>query len=170
MRAHVDALTKLRALVIERRNGDDADLDRAIAIVCEALSAPLGKILELNPAGDALFVRAGYGWDEGLAESVLVSSAVTSVAGYSLAHRGAVLFNDVQGTKRFTDAGLLRSYGVTATLAVRLDLAGGRRGVLSVHERTTRRFTAAEATFVEQAAMIISGRSDATVQRRREEQ
>ena len=155
---HADALLRLRGLVTERRrnqSGDDALLASALAVVCDALQSPLGKVLELTGSGDLLAIRVGLGWNEGVAHSVVVTAATTSTAGYALAQREAVMFDDVQGTKRFTDAALLRSHRVTATLAVRIETASGVRGVLSVHERTSRRYTTSEATFIEAAALII---------------
>jgi GAF domain-containing protein len=156
--AHADALLRLRGLVTERRRNqrdDDASLDSALAVVCDALQSPLGRVLELTGSGDVLAIRVGLGWNEGIADSVVVTAATTSTAGYALTQRGAVMFDDVQGTKRFTDAALLRSHRVTATLAVRIETASGVRGVLSVHERTSRRYTTSEATFIEAAALII---------------
>ena len=83
-RAQADALNRLRQLVTEGRQtqgSGDASLERALAIVCDALQSPLGKVLELTSSGELLAMRAGIGWSEGVVSSAVVTAGVTSTAG-----------------------------------------------------------------------------------------
>ncbi len=132
-----------------------ARLDRALALICDALGAPLGKILELDQSGSSFVVRAGIGWRDGVAGHATVSAAVTSTAGYALAQPQAVIFDDVQRTSRFTDAALLRSHDVIGSLAVRIKGRERPRGVLSMHDHGRRKFTAQDAAFLEAAALLV---------------
>jgi len=149
------ALAELEAL----RNAPGADnvrLDTALAIVCRTLNAPLGKVLALRDSGDYLLVRSGIGWRDGVVGCMVVPATNASTAGYALRHPRAVIFNDVQGTARFTDATLLHSHDVRSSVAVRLVADGRPIGVLSVHELSLRRFSDRDATFIEQAASIVA--------------
>lgn len=149
------ALAALESL----RTTDDHDggrLEAALRIICKTLNAPLGKVLELTDSGTALLVRSGIGWNDGVVGRATVPATSASTAGYALRHLHAVIFNDVQGTARLTDATLLHAHNVRSSVAVRLVAEGRPIGVLSVHELTLRRFTDSDAAFIEEAARTIA--------------
>ena len=58
-------------------------------LVAEILGVEFCKVLELLPGKDALLLRAGVGWQEGLVGQVTVSAGTNSQAGYTLALQGA---------------------------------------------------------------------------------
>ncbi len=152
---HAEALARLRALCATQ-DADSTRLEQALRVVAGALGTPFAKILELEKSGELLVVSAGIGWRKGVAGYATVPAATSSSAGYVLRQQRAVIFDDIQRTRRFTDATLLRSHNVTSSLAVRI--AGQDRvlGVLSVHEQAPRRFTSHEASFLEEAATILA--------------
>jgi len=127
-------------------------LEASLAIICEGLRVPMGKVLELDSEGTLLVVRAGIGWRQGVAGHATVPSNTTSIAGYALAQPGVVIFDDVKETSRFTDAHLLRSHNVRSSLAIRISCNGKPWGVLTVHEHRRRRFSPKEIEFFKEAA------------------
>ena len=131
-------------------------LEKALAIICTTVNAPLAKVLELDESGSDLIVRVGLGWQDGVVGRATVPATSASTAGYALRQRRAVIFNDIQGTSRFTDATLLRSHNVRSSVAVRIMADGGPVGVLSVHELSLRQFSDRDAAFIEQAADMIA--------------
>jgi GAF domain-containing protein len=133
-----------------------ARLETALVIICKALNVALAKILGLNDSGNELVVRSGVGWRDGVVGYATVPATTTSAGGYALGQRRAVVFNDIQGTARFTDATLLRSHNVRSSIAVRIAVEDRSIGVLSVHELSTREFSDRDAAFIEQAAPIIA--------------
>lgn len=130
-------------------------LDEAVCLVCEALQAPLAKVLELDDSGKQLLVRAGAGWPAGVVGNTRIPAAPSSQAGHTVGYREAVIFDDLSGTKRFADAGLLRSQGVISSLSVTIADSDRSLGVLGVHYRCRRDFTEEELRFLEHAAAII---------------
>ena len=54
------------------------------ALVAKTLSVEFCKVLELLPGNDALLLRAGVGWREGLVGQATVSAGTNSQAGYTL--------------------------------------------------------------------------------------
>lgn len=149
------ALAELR-LLREAHGIGAARLESALSIICRTLNAPLAKILQLNESGNLFVVRAGIGWREGVVGHATVPASDKSTAGYALRHRRAVIFDDIQRTRRFTDTTLLRSHDVTSSLAIRLTREERAVGVLSVHEHRSRRFTAGDVLFIEEAAHIVA--------------
>ena len=148
------ALAVLERLAAESES--EPRLDRALRVICDAVRAPLAKVLELEPAADVLRVRAGIGWREGVAGHAIVPAGRSSSAGYALAQERAVIFEDIQRTRRFTDATLLRSHNVTSGIAVRLVREGRAFGVLSIHELRARQFTSHDVQFLEIAATLVA--------------
>jgi GAF domain-containing protein len=148
------ALDELRRLSILPQTQRDY-LELALAIICLGLEVPLGKVLELDRAGTLLLVRAGIGWREGVTGHATVFANTTSIAGYALGQTGVVIFDDVKATSRFTDAQLLRSHDVRATLASRISRKGKPWGVLTLHENRRRQFTSKEIQFLEDASAEI---------------
>ena len=147
----LDELGRLSTLPQTQRNY----LELALAIICLGLKVPLGKVLELDREGKALLVRAGIGWREGVTGYATVLANTTSIAGYTLGQTGVVIFDDVKETSRFTDAHLLRSHDVRATLATRISRNGKPWGVLTLHENRRRQFTSKEIQFLEDAAVEL---------------
>ena len=94
---------------------------------------------------------------EAIVGGTTVPATNRSAAGYALGCRGSVIFDDVQRTRRFTDATLLRSHDITSSLAVQLVANGRVLGVLSVHAIRPRTFTGRDASFLEEAAPIVAG-------------
>lgn len=152
---HMVALDQLRAMGRLAGNRDDC-LESALAGICDALRVPMGKILVLTGERDVLRVRAGVGWNPGVTGQTTVVANDTSIAGYSLARKGVIIFSDVTDTRRFTEAHLLREHGVRSSLAVRILNEGKPWGVLTLHERERREFSREEMAFVTAAAIELA--------------
>ena len=152
-RRQLRALDALRTL---ESGAGRARIDAALEIVVDTLGVSLAKVLEIEAPGGALRVLSGIGWLPGVVGSATVPATDRSSAGYALRHARAVIFNDIQGTSRFSDATLLREHDAKSGIVVRLARGESVIGVLSVHERSPRQFTADEATFMEQVAVIVA--------------
>lgn len=150
-RKAVDGLRRLASLPETQRHY----LDLSLAIICQGLAVPLGKVLELDRDRTLLLVRAGIGWRQGVAGHATVPANATSIAGYTLGQTGVVILDDVKETSRFTDAHLLRSHDVRSSLATRISSRGEPWGVLTVHEQRPRRFSPKEIEFVKNAAVEL---------------
>lgn len=151
-----EALEELRGLATPPDTQRDY-LELGLEIICLGIEVPLGKVLELDPEGKSLLVRAGVGWRQGIAGHVSVPANTRSIAGYAFGQTGVVIFEDVKETSRFTDARLLFSHDVRGTLAIRISCKGKPWGVLTVHEQVRRRFTSQEIEFLQDAALGLGG-------------
>lgn len=69
--------------------GDEADLDKvfqaAVETMAEVLGAEFAKVLQLEPDGETLLLRAGVGWRQGLVGEARVGAGRGSQAGYTCA-------------------------------------------------------------------------------------
>jgi PAS domain S-box-containing protein len=141
-------------------------LDRTVDEVARTLDVEMCKVLELVPGGEALLVRSGTGWHDGLVGTATVPADTRSQAGYTLAAARPVVVEDLGAETRFTGPALLRDHEVTSGMSV---VIGGRTqpyGVLGVHTRRRRTFTADDVNFLEAVAHLLG----AAIGRRRTEE
>lgn len=138
-------------------------LERAVRLVAECLSVGYAKVLELQPGGQALLLRAGIGWKAGLVDHATVGSGLESQAGYSLQADGPVIVRDLRAETRFRGTALLQDHGVVSGVTVVIPTGEGPYGVLGAHTRQERLFTADEVNFLQSVANVLG----ATIERQR---
>lgn len=161
------AVAWLGQVALERQDVQ-AVMDEAVRQLAQTLDAELTKVLELQPDGQSLLLRAGTGWDDGLVGRATVSTGKDSQAGYTLLSGDPVVVADLPSETRFSGPPLLRRHGVVSGMSTAIAAPGGGRpyGVLGVHTRKPRRFTADDVHFLHAVANVLA----ATIGRRRAEQ
>ncbi len=120
-----------------------------------AVQADFGKLVLLEPGGDAFFAYAGIGWNEETLESARIPVSDRTQAGYVVATRGAVLFENLPKSTRFRDAELLLKHGVVSSIGVSVRHGATAVGVLSIHTRVERTFTSEQIIQVERAGEAL---------------
>lgn len=120
-----------------------------------AVQADLGKLVLLEPGGDAFFAYAGIGWNDDMLESARIPLSDRTQAGYVIATRGAVIFENLPKSTRFRDADLLLKHGVVSSIGVSVCLGATAVGVLSIHTRIQRTFTSEQIIQVERAGEAL---------------
>ena len=139
--------------------------EEACSLVAQTLRLELVKVLELMPDSDALLVRSGVGWDEGIVGRATVGTNLESQAGYTLISDGPVICENLQEEIRFKGAPLLHDHGVRSGVTATIWVEGRHYGVLGAHTRERRSFTEAEARFLQDVAGVVG----AAIERKREE-
>ena len=137
--------------------------DTATRVATEAIirdlvsvvKADLGKLVLLEADGTSFFAYAGIGWSDDAFDSVHIPVSDRSQAGYVVATRGAVIFENLPRSKRFRDAELLLKHGVVSSIGVAVRLNDAAIGVLSVHTRVQQTFSGEQITRVERAAEVL---------------
>ena len=131
--------------------------DRTVQELADVLEVELGKVLIPERDGTLLTIVSGVGWDPDVIGTERVRATPTSQAGYALTVEGPVIFENLTGTKRFSDAALLRRHGVVSGVTYGLKCDGRVLGVLSVHSRARRRFTEKEVDLIEHVGVALAG-------------
>lgn len=148
----------IAALSQHALSSDDvlALMNEAVAVVATTLGVEYCKALEIQPGANALLLRAGVGWKEGLVGCATVDAGLDSQAGYTLISNGPVIVDDLRTESRFTGPPLLREHGVVSGMSV---LIGGRErpfGVLGAHTKQRRAFTEVDIQFLQSAANVLA--------------
>jgi len=131
-------------------------MDEAVRTVAAGLGVEYCKLLELQPGGLDLLLRAGVGWREGLVGHATVDTGRESQAGYTLLCTEPVVVDDLAAETRFRPPPLLRDHSVASGMSCRITGPGGRPfGVLGAHTTRPRRFTPEEVHFLESVANLL---------------
>src|SRR6185436_7700851 len=124
-------------------------MNAACLLVSQTLGSEFCQVLQLTPDGNAFFLVAGVGWEEGLAGSALVPLGAESQAGYTLVADKAVVVEDLSRETRFSEADLLREHGVVSGMSVIIPGVDNPFGVLASYTATRRSFTDDDIHFLE---------------------
>lgn len=134
----------------------DVLMSRAVSLVAETLEVEMCQVLELLPGGEALLLRAGVGWKDGLVGRTTVGAGIGSQAGYGLAADAPVIVEDLQSEARFSAAPLLRDHGVVSGMSVTIEAGKRPWGVLGAHAARSRRFTDDDVKFLCAVANLLA--------------
>jgi len=136
--------------------GLDDLFQKATEAIAETLDVELCKVLELQPDGKALFLRAGVGWKPGLVGHASVGTELDSQAGYTLKSNYPVIVKDLRTETRFSGPPLLRDHGVISGLSVIIGSIDQPWGVLGCHAKVHRDFSENDIHFIQMLANILS--------------
>lgn len=150
-----ETVAELGRMALTRVDLDEM-LAAAVQAVTKCLDTEYASLLELQPGGDGLFVRAGTGWDEGLVGKMRVPVGRGSHAGYTLLVGEPVIMEDVALEARFSPPQPLVEHEVTGGASVIVSLEGEPFGVLGTYSRRPRRFSIDEVNFLESVANVIA--------------
>lgn len=137
-------------------------LHDACRLVAEGLGTGLAKVLELQPDGRTLRVRAGVGWQPNVVGQVTLKAEQGSLEGLAMAAAGAVVSEDTATETRFPIAPFMLEHGVRSLVNVTVIGADSRPpyGLLEVDSRTPRAFDADEIAFLQTYANMLAAAVD----------
>ncbi len=153
------AVAELGQQILDVRDLDTV-LHRVCEVVVDVLGVELAKVLELSDDGEVLRVRAGVGWQPGVVGHAEVSVDASSQAGFTLAAAEPVVVTDVRRETRFASPRLLVDHGVASGISVVIPSGERTYGVLGIHSRRPRAFSADDATFLRSVAHVIGAAVD----------
>jgi PAS domain S-box-containing protein len=134
----------------------DAVLHEACRLVGEALGTSRAKVLEIEPGGESLFVRAGVGWDPSVVGLVHVSMTENSSESYAIKMGRPVITQDISQEERFELPDFLKEAGIVALANVPIFLPGKRAfGLLQVDDTKPRDFDQDDTEFLRTYANIL---------------
>ncbi len=149
------AVASIGQLALSERNLGGL-FEEACVLVSRTLGVELCKVLELLPDGQALCLRSGVGWKDGLIGHATVSGGFNSQAGYTLLSAAPVIVEDLQAETRFQGPPLLHDHGVVSGMSVVIPGRDRPFGVLGAHTTRRRSLTTDDVHFLEAVANILS--------------
>lgn len=99
-------------------------LQHAANLSARGLGCGYAKILEYDPAGKRLVVRAGIGWPPGTIDLVSLGADIELPAGYAFQTGQSVISNHLQKETRFRTPKLLADHGIRRAINVLIRRGG----------------------------------------------
>ncbi|RHW18195.1 GAF domain-containing protein [Sphingomonas gilva] len=154
-------LAKFGELALKSEDLDEI-LTEACRLVGEALGTDLAKVVELQPDGRTLMVRAGVGWKPGVVGHTKMQVDKGSSEGHALETGEPVISSDIATETRFQYAPFLIDNGVRAMVNVIIIGAKERQpyGILQVDSRTPREFDDHDISFLRTYANLLAATVD----------
>ncbi len=131
-------------------------LKEAAEYVSRTLDVEFVKILELQPGGESLLLRAGVGWRPGCVGRTTVSAGAASQAGYTLLSNEPVIVSDLLEETRFNGPPLLLDHGIRSGASVIIAGNGKPYGAIGAHTRILRQFTIEDVNFLQSVANVLA--------------
>ena len=127
-----------------------------VVAVGEPLEVEYVSILDGSWADDALLLREGVGWRDGLVGSARVPAAGDSVAGHAIRTGEPVVVEDLGREKRLSGSDLLTSHDVVSGISVPIGPREAPWGVLGAYATVPRAFDDHDAEFLRNVANVLA--------------
>ena len=131
-------------------------LNQAVMLVAQTLEVEYCHVLELQPGGKFLLLRAGVGWKDGCVGKAVIPADPQTECGYALKAVEAVVFEHLPGETRFRGSSLLLDHGVVSGISVAVSGHGQAFGTLGAHTARRRSFTEDEIHFLFSLATVLA--------------
>ncbi|HVM45432.1 MAG TPA: PAS domain S-box protein, partial [Candidatus Thermoplasmatota archaeon] len=131
--------------------------EEAVERLRDVLSVDYTKVLELEPDGRSLVLRAGRGWHAHVVPGESrVSAGSDSQAGHTLEVGTPVVVEDMRAEQRFRGPSLLVEHGVVSGMSAIIHGRSMPWGVLGVHVRSHRMFDEDDVDFLQSVANVLA--------------
>lgn len=137
-------------------NDFEALLNQAVMMAAQTLEVEYCGLLELEPGGGRLWLRAGVGWKPEVVGKALVPRDIRTVEGYTLTAGEPVVVENFGTELRFRGSRLLQSHGVVSGVTVAIVGQGQSFGVLGGYSTRRRKFTEDEVHFLLAVATVLA--------------
>lgn len=137
-------------------------LHDACRLVAAGLGTGLAKVLEMQPDGRTLLVRAGVGWKPGVVGHVTLRADPGTLEGAALETPDPLICADTDQETRFSLSPFMVEHGVRSFVNVLVIGADGRPpwGILEVDSREPHEFDADETAFLQTYANMLAAAVD----------
>ncbi|HEX2942453.1 MAG TPA: response regulator [Rhodopila sp.] len=124
-------------------------------LVANGLETRFSKIMEYRPEEQALLIRAGVGWRDGVVGHVRIGADAASPAGYALKTGQEVISNALSADNRFEMPQVLRDHGIVRAINVIIRTEKAAFGVLEADSTHERAFEPQDLAFMRAAANLL---------------
>ncbi len=126
-------------------------MDETVALVAQSLDVEFCHILENLPSGNAMLLRAGVGWNQGLVRLALLNFD------QNLVTKEPFIIEDLNQETRFHSPTLLKEHGIISGATVPIFGIDCSYGVLGVYTSAKRTFNQDDIYFLQAITNVISG-------------
>jgi signal transduction histidine kinase/CheY-like chemotaxis protein/HAMP domain-containing protein len=136
-------------------NDFSALLNQAVMLASQTLEVEYCGLMELQPDGRRMVLRAGVGWQEGTVGLTVAADRRTQ-PGFTLTAGDPVVVEDLATEKRFQGPPFLLNHGVVSGVTVAITGQGQAFGVFGAHTTHRRKFSEDEVHFLLAVATVLA--------------
>ena len=126
------------------------------SLVSNVLGVTHTMVLRLLPAGDALLMQGGTGWNLGMVGHVTFDTDRNTLTGFALSSNEPVIIQDFRKETRFAIPVSLASYGLVSGLCIRIPCEYQSFGVLAAFSTEPRTFSQDDISCLRMVAGTLS--------------
>ena len=130
-------------------------MDETVSLVAQSLDIEFCHILEILPSANAMLLRAGVGWNEGLVGLALLS--FNDSPSTTLVTKEPVIVEDLRQESQYNSPTLLEEHGIISGVSVPIFGVDGAYGVLGIYTPQKRAFNQDDIYFLQAIANVLSG-------------
>lgn len=131
-------------------------LSHVVTLAAQTLEVEFCHVLEVQPGGKFLLMRAGVGWKDGGVGKVVIPADPQTETGFALTAKEAVAFDSLAKERRFRGSSLLTNHNVASGITVAVAGHGQAFGVLGAYTKRQRTFTEDEIHFLFSLATVLA--------------
>lgn len=131
-------------------------IDESVQRLSRLLQCEYAKVMEVLADGRSIVFRSSVGWSSEVADNRVISVDSDSQAGTTLRSREPVIVENLPEDDRFEFTPQLRAHGVMSGMTVVIDGPDRPFGLLGVHTRQRRAFSANDINFLQAIANILA--------------
>jgi PAS domain S-box-containing protein len=131
-------------------------LQQAVELTAETVGADMVMVLELLAGGRRFAPRASVGWTVDELEACVCDADHSTLLGRALHSHGPVICPDLADEADCVDARAATQAGARSAIIVPIDGPIWAFGVLAVHSRQRRRFTADDINYLQSVASLVA--------------
>jgi PAS domain S-box-containing protein len=150
-----DACTQIGQLALKSQDRA-LFLDDAARIVSQILAARYCQISEWLPEQNALILRAGTGWHDGLVGYARTSAGPESLANIAFAASEPVVSENLRAEKRFSSPAFFTEHHLASGVTVALRSGAEFFGTLGAYTKRHRQFSRDEIAFLKTVGDLIA--------------
>jgi PAS domain S-box-containing protein len=139
-------------------DGKDIQLlmNEVTEIVAHTLDSELCYIAELNGQNEKFFIRAGFGWENGIVGKTYLNAGADTHAGFTLLTQHPVIFENLKNEQRFMENKLLIDHLVFSGACVLIKGRKTNYGVIGVYSKKKKIFLDADILFIQSIANTLA--------------
>jgi signal transduction histidine kinase/HAMP domain-containing protein len=137
-------------------NDINALLNQAVMLAAQTLEVEQCNVLELQPGGKFLLLRAGVGWKDGAIGKIVIQADPHAETGVTLIAGEPVTFEDLPRETRFRGSPLLVDHGVLSGVCVAISGFGQAFGLIGAYTGRKRTFTEDEIHFLFSLGTVLA--------------
>lgn len=162
------ALIDLGKIALENTSLQEV-LENAVQSLARILNVEFVNVLKYRGETNEFVMRAAVGWPVDMIGRIIIPAEEDSLAQFTLQSARPVVVDNLATERRFGKTSILKDWGISSCATILIGHRSRPFGILSMHSRSQRKFSADDVHFLETVASLLSATADRVAAEMRQE-